>query len=53
MKKAIGYVRISTEDQSNFSIEGQEKLIQEFCIKQNFQLVEVFKDEKQLEIATP
>jgi DNA invertase Pin-like site-specific DNA recombinase len=47
MKKAIGYVRISTEDQSNFSISGQENLIKDFCIKQNFELIEVFKDEGQ------
>lgn len=47
MKKAIGYIRISTEDQSNFSIDGQERLIVEFCQKQNIQLINLFKDEGQ------
>jgi DNA invertase Pin-like site-specific DNA recombinase len=47
MKKAIGYVRISTEDQSNFSIDGQEKQIIDYCIKNKIELINVFKDEGQ------
>jgi len=47
MKKAIGYVRISTEDQSNFSIDGQQKLIKDYCSKKDIHLIEVFVDEGQ------
>jgi site-specific DNA recombinase len=47
MQKAIGYVRISTEDQSNFSIDGQEKQIIDYCIKNKIELSNVFKDEGQ------
>ena len=47
MKKAIGYVRISTEDQSNFSIDGQQKLIAEYCTKKGIELLNMFTDEGQ------
>lgn len=47
MKKAIGYIRISTKDQSNFSLEGQEKLIREYCEKQGIELAALFTDEGQ------
>ena len=47
MKKAIGYIRISTKDQSNFSLEGQEKLIRDYCEKQDFSLLAFFEDEGQ------
>lgn len=45
MKKAIGYTRISTNDQSNFSIAGQESTIREHCQKNNFELVAMFCDD--------
>lgn len=45
MKKAIGYVRISTKDQSNFSMEGQEKYIREYAQRHSFEVVAIFKDE--------
>lgn len=45
MKKAIGYVRVSTEDQSNFSPDGQEEMIRAHCTKQGIELIEVFRDE--------
>jgi len=35
MKKAIAYKRISTKDQSNFSLPGQEKHINEFAAAEN------------------
>ena len=44
MKKAIGYVRISTKDQSNFSIEGQEKYIREYAEKHSLEIVAMFTD---------
>ena len=47
MKKAIGYIRISTKDQSNFSLEGQEQLIRDYCEKQSIDLVAFFRDEGQ------
>ncbi len=47
MKTAIGYVRISTEDQSSFSIPYQVDQITEYCQKNNYNLVEIFKDEGQ------
>lgn len=45
MKKAIGYIRISDKDQSNFSLDGQERYIRDFCERQNYALAEVFKDD--------
>ena len=45
--KAIGYIRISTKDQSNFSLSGQEKYIRDFCEKHNYELATVFKDDGQ------
>ena len=46
MKKAIGYIRISDKDQSNFSISGQEKYIREYCERNNLYLHSIFTDEK-------
>lgn len=45
MKKAIGYVRISTKDQSNFSLEGQDEFISQYCSKNNLELITIFKDD--------
>lgn len=47
MKQAIGYIRISTKDQSNFSLTGQEQYIRDFCAKNNYSLLAIFKDEGQ------
>jgi site-specific DNA recombinase len=44
-KKAIGYKRISTKDQSNFSLDGQDKYISEFAEKNNYDIVEIFTDD--------
>lgn len=46
-KKAIGYVRISTSDQSNFSLDGQEEYIRNYCAKQGLELHAIFKDDGQ------
>lgn len=45
MSYAIGYIRISTKDQSNFSIEGQESYIRSFCEREKINLLEIFKDD--------
>jgi len=45
MKKAIAYKRISTKDQSNFSLPGQEKHINEFAAAENITIVGSFTDD--------
>jgi len=45
MKSAIGYIRISTKDQSNFSLSGQQQYIDNFCQREEIQLLETFKDD--------
>lgn len=45
MKKAIGYVRISSKDQSNWSLEGQENDIRSYCLRNNIELSAVFIDD--------
>lgn len=45
MKKAIGYARISTNDQSRFSIPGQVDSIKDYCEKNNIGLEAMFCDE--------
>lgn len=43
--KAIGYIRISTKDQSNFSIQGQKESINNFCNNNKYELISTFVDE--------
>lgn len=45
MKRAIGYIRISDKDQSNFSLSGQEQYIRDFAEKQGYQIISIFKDD--------
>ncbi len=47
MKRAIGYVRVSSEKQvkEGGGLEIQKKAIMEFCQKNEIQLVEIFSDE--------
>lgn len=45
MKKAIGYTRISDDDQSRWSIQGQQNMIREHCSKNNIELTAIFTDE--------
>lgn len=47
MKKAIGYIRISTKDQSNFSLDGQEKYIRDFASRNGYDIINVFCDDGQ------
>ena len=42
---AIGYIRISTKDQSAYSLDYQERSIVEYCAKNNIKLLEVFRDD--------
>ena len=42
--KAIGYIRLSDEDQSNYSLEGQERQIKDYCSRNNLELLKIYKD---------
>ena len=42
--KAIAYIRLSNEDQSNYSIDSQERHIKEYCTRNNLQLLKIYKD---------
>ena len=42
MKKAYQYIRISQEDQSNFSLSGQQKMNDEFAQKHNIEIEKIF-----------
>ena len=44
---AIGYVRLSSKDQSKYSLEDQESAIREYCITNCLNLVAIFKDNGQ------
>jgi DNA invertase Pin-like site-specific DNA recombinase len=46
-KAAIGYARISTEDQSNWSLPGQVKDIEAHCLRNDIELLSVFEDKGQ------
>lgn len=45
--KAIGYKRLSDEDQSNYSLSAQERAIHEYCERNNLELVNIFEDNGQ------
>lgn len=42
---AIGYIRISTKDQSVYSLDYQERRIREYCAQNKANLLAVFKDD--------
>lgn len=42
--KAIGYIRLSDEDQSNYSLESQERQIREYCNRNNLELLKIYRD---------
>lgn len=44
MKDAISYVRISTKDQSQYSLEYQESAIRQYCKVNALNLIGLFKD---------
>jgi DNA invertase Pin-like site-specific DNA recombinase len=43
--KAIGYVRISKKDQSNYSLDYQENSIREYCHRNQVELESVYIDD--------
>ncbi len=45
MKKAYDYIRISDDDQSHFSIDGQKKMNLDFAFRNNIEIVRTFVDE--------
>jgi site-specific DNA recombinase len=45
--KAIGYKRLSDEDQSNYSLSAQEQAIREYCQRNKLELVNIFEDNGQ------
>lgn len=45
MKTAYAYLRISKEDQSNYSIEGQERVIKEYAQKNNIFIKDIYTDD--------
>lgn len=44
MKNAVGYVRISSQDQSVYSLDYQEATVRKYCKDNNVNLLELFKD---------
>lgn len=47
MKNLLGYVRVSNEDQSHFSVPGQIEQIEDFARRNNYNLVHTFVDDGQ------
>lgn len=47
MENAIGYIRISSKDQSNFSLAAQEDHVRKFAERSSFNLVALFTDNGQ------
>lgn len=45
MHYAYAYLRISSEDQSNFSLEAQEEIIKRYAASHNFSIQKVFTDD--------
>jgi len=45
--RAVGYVRVSTEEQSQigFSVSNQESKILAYCVAKDWQIISVIKDE--------
>jgi DNA invertase Pin-like site-specific DNA recombinase len=46
MKKAIGYIRVSTDEQAKegVSLENQEEKIRSYCDLKDFELLEIVED---------
>src|SRR5437868_4274454 len=44
-KRAIRYLRISTDRQSNFSIDGQDMQTKHWCDRNNVEIIDTFIDE--------
>jgi len=46
-QKAVGYVRVSTREQSlhGFSLKSQEDNIKDYCLRNNMNLLKIYRDE--------
>lgn len=42
---AVSYIRISTEEQSKYSLDSQERVIREYCERNKVKLIASFKDD--------
>lgn len=45
MAQAIGYIRISTKDQSRFSLQAQSQYITEYAQRNNIEVLNIFEDD--------
>ncbi len=45
MYSAYAYLRISTEDQSNFSLEAQEEIIKKYAASHHFNIIKTYTDD--------
>ncbi|HVM86858.1 MAG TPA: recombinase family protein [Puia sp.] len=45
MMNAIGYLRISKKDQSMYSLDAQEDLIKNYCLRNNLNITAIFRDD--------
>src|SRR5690349_15913773 len=45
--KAFGYKRLSEEDQSNYSLDTQDRGIREYCQRNNLDLIDIYLDNGQ------
>lgn len=47
MKKAVAYVRFSSDNQRQESIDAQVRAIKSYCVKNDYELVRIYADEAQ------
>ena len=45
MRRAVAYCRFSSSNQREESIDAQIRAIKEYCNKNNFKLIRIYKDE--------
>lgn len=47
MTKAVGYIRVSTEEQTQhgYSLEAQAQAIKKYCELQGWELVRIYRDD--------
>ena len=45
MKKAVAYCRFSSDNQRTESIDAQVRAIEEYCRKEGYTLIKIYKDE--------
>ena len=45
MKKAVAYCRFSSDNQRTESIDAQVRAIEEYCKKEGYILIKIYKDE--------